>query len=891
MPQLPVPSVSARIARSNASRYSNSADPNAFGAGVGRAVSALGGQIQQSAADIDVYAQRKQKEKIANAVAQSDFTPYEVKARTEVGSDAAGYRDNVLAKYDQFVEEETNKFEGDDLGRMELRRTLLADRPTISSRAAIYEEARGTDASKLAADASLFSLRNKIAQDPTQYDKYVANGMAVLATRPGMTAGQIAVMQQQFKQDSARARFTGMLEDATSVEDVDAVLADLEDPKKDWASEFQPTDYDWVRNAIDTTKKSMLNLNDSNARAAITTLDERNNALVEIPEDELRLVAQEVKKSRDPIVTGKFARIARDQQYIKQYKGSSATELQQAIDAAGGVQYPGLPPELSSGVNVAVSRFDVSAGYLGALVSRESGGDPNAKASTSSATGLTQFTDATFLEMVKDPRIAARMGVNTAGKSDAELLALRTNPDISIMAGAAYAEKNRNYLESKLGRTVNDTELYMAHFLGPEGAYNMLQAMKTNPSASAASVNPSAAASNTSVFYHKKGKAKSVVEVYNEIARDFMADPSQIAYGDAKTLDTMKTTTEKALKDDPMTFVQQSGKFDVQPLNENDPNSFVLRGNTARAASNYYTIPEDDFKPLTGAEVNDLASKIATGSTDDALAIMSNIQGMGGKMAQAAFKQLEQKDKVYAYAAGLAAEGGSTPAAGDVIRGRKRLEENPALKESVGPPGDVSNMFSKITGGALFDVAPDQRQAIQDAALAHYAETYLSRGGTGLDEQKFGESVNAVLGGSAGSPVLANINGAPAVLPPGVTEEGLNTALDNMAIEDWIAMSPQKTAPMYITGEIANPSDLANEAQLRSVGGGMYKVMMDDGSFLTTGIVTPQGKLEAYLFQPTAQQLDNINTKTAAAATAAKPDTPAFQGSDPFGFADPRFGQ
>lgn len=886
MPELPMSSVSARIARSNGSRLNPNLNPDAFGAGVGRAVQEAGAAVGDLASGLQDYNTRKQKEKLANAIAQSDFTPKEVEARTEVGPDAAGYRDSVLAKYDDWVEEQANAFKGDDLARMELRRTLLAERNNVSSRAALYEEAKGTEASKLEADASLYSVRNKVVQDPSQYDKYKKDGIAVLDARPGMTLGQKAAMKQQFTQDVARARFTGMIEQATSAEELDQIRADLEDPKKNWASEFNPTDYDWVSNAIDTTKSSLLNLADSNARAAITTLDERNNGLVNIPEDEMRLAAQEVRKSRDPIITAKFARIVRDQQYIKLYKGASPAELQAAITNAGGKQYPGLTPEYSTAVNIATQRFDVDAGFLGPLIQRESGGDPNAEAATSSATGLTQFTDGTFLDLVKDPRNAARMGIDVAGKSDAEILALRKDPDIAIMAAAAYGEQNRTYLESRLGRNVSNAELYMAHFLGPQGAEKLLSAMKTDPSGSAAAVVPQAAASNHSIFYHAKGKAKSVVEVYNEIARTFSADPSQVQYGDTKTLGDIQTATEKALDTDPMKFAQESGKFDVQPLT--DPQSYALRGNTARSAANYYTIPEDDFKPLTGPEVDQIATKIATGTTDDALAIMANIQGMGGKIAQAAFKQIGEKDKVYAYAAGLASEGGSVPAASDVIRGRKRLEDNPALKQSLGEDtGEVSNMFTKITGGALMDVAPDQRQAIQDAALAHYAETYLARGGTGLDEQKLTESVNAVMGGTSGAPVLASVNGAPTVLPPGITGDAMNSALDSMAIEDWIALSPQKTAPMYITGEIADPRDLADEAQLRSVGGGQYKVMLDDGSFLTTGVYSSAGRLEAFLVAPTAPQIAQIVGRRAA----PKPDPTALPTGANMGVLDPALTQ
>lgn len=855
MPTLPGIDVQARSARSSASPWSTNVNPDAFGAGVGRAVSGLGNTAVQLGAQISQVGERQRQEKLANAVAQADFTPYEVQARQEVGADGSGYRDNVLGKYEEFVDQEANKIE-DDWTRMQFRQKMEADKPNISSRAALYEEQQGTIASKNAADASLMALENKVISDPSQYAKYKSEGLAVLAARPGMNATQIQAMQVAFTQNIARARFTGMLEDAKTPEDLDNIMAELDDPKAGWQTEFNPTDYNWVRNAVDSTRVSFRTLADTNARAAIDTLTERNSALTKIDDQELRDVAQVVRQSKDPIVTARFARIARDQQFIRVYKGSSSEELRYAIDKSGGAVYPDLSPDLSTAVNETTQRFDVSAGFLGGLIHRESNGNPSAKADGSSASGLTQFTDSTFLDLMKSGTTAQRMGVDIAGKSDEQILAMRFDPKIATMAAAAYAEKNRYYLESTLKRPVSDAELYMAHFLGPQGAETLLRAMVTNPSGSAAALLPKAAEKNLSVFY-AHGRAKTVAGVYNSIATDFSANPSQVAYGDVKVLSDMQDATEKGLKADPMLFAKQSGRFDIQDLT--DAASYVARADVVRSAAQYYNIPVSDMKPFTADEANRIAMALDTSDSDQALAVLANIQQLGGPVAQAAFKQLDQKDKVWSYAAGLASEGGNASAATDVIRGRKRLEDNPSLKESIGTPSDVSNMFNKLTGPALLGVAPDQRQAIQDAATAHYAETYLSRGKSGMDEGAYQASINAVLGGSAESKAIGIVNGAPTVLPVGVSENDMQKAIDNMTIDDWIRLSPQKTPPMFLNGEVASADTMANEARLQAIGGGQYRILFDDNTYAITGVVAPSGRLEAYVFQPTAKDVQAIN--------------------------------
>lgn len=121
---------------------------------------------------------------------------------------------------------------------------------------------------------------------------------------------------------------------------------------------------------------------------------------------------------------------------------------------------------------------------IDSIISAESGGDPNARNPNSSATGAGQFIAGTWLDTIK----AARPDI-AQGKSDQELLALRSDPNLSREMTEAYAAQNGAIL-SKAGLPVTPGTTYLAHFAGPQGAVSVLNA---DPSAPVASVMGAAA--------------------------------------------------------------------------------------------------------------------------------------------------------------------------------------------------------------------------------------------------------------------------------------------------------------------------------------------------------------------------------------------------------------
>ncbi|MGH1369537.1 MAG: peptidoglycan DD-metalloendopeptidase family protein [Maritimibacter sp.] len=128
---------------------------------------------------------------------------------------------------------------------------------------------------------------------------------------------------------------------------------------------------------------------------------------------------------------------------------------------------------IGGGAQVA-SSTGAGSGAVQALVNQiikvESGGNATAKNSRSTATGLGQFIESTWLRMMRDyrPDLARTM-------SRQELLNLRTDPALSREMVTNLARENESFLRAR-GHQITPGRLYLAHFLGPSGANVALNA-------------------------------------------------------------------------------------------------------------------------------------------------------------------------------------------------------------------------------------------------------------------------------------------------------------------------------------------------------------------------------------------------------------------------------
>ena len=187
-----------------------------------------------------------------------------------------------------------------------------------------------------------------------------------------------------------------------------------------------------------------------------------------------------------------------------------------------------IQPDVLASIQKASANTGMDFSYLMAQASRESSFDPSAKASTSSATGLYQFVEQSWLGVVKEHGAEHGMGWaadaitrNASGRyvvrdpaARQAILGLRNDPTAASLMAAEHASDNKDALESSLGRPATGTDLYMAHFLGLGGARSFLNAMEANPGRSGASMFPAAARANRNIFFNSNGQPRSLSEIY-----------------------------------------------------------------------------------------------------------------------------------------------------------------------------------------------------------------------------------------------------------------------------------------------------------------------------------------------------------------------------------------
>jgi hypothetical protein len=203
-----------------------------------------------------------------------------------------------------------------------------------------------------------------------------------------------------------------------------------------------------------------------------------------------------------------------------------------AVDTSGATAAAGVDPSrlrIAGAIKQAASNTGASFEYLLATAKMESNFNPKAAASTSSARGLYQFIDQTWLGTVKEAgaqlgygKYAAAISKSSSGgyyvndpAARNAIMKLRDDPNAASAMAAVLSQSNSFKLTGKIGRRPTDNELYMAHFMGVGGAAKLISNAEDNPNVSAARLFPNAAAANRSIFYDRAGRARSVSDVYS----------------------------------------------------------------------------------------------------------------------------------------------------------------------------------------------------------------------------------------------------------------------------------------------------------------------------------------------------------------------------------------
>ena len=189
-----------------------------------------------------------------------------------------------------------------------------------------------------------------------------------------------------------------------------------------------------------------------------------------------------------------------------------------------------------AGVEAAIRRAAQATGvdfdFLLRTAKRESGLNPDARARTTSAAGLFQFVDQTWLATLK--RYGAKHGLGgyastielgsdgrwrvTDPGARRAVMALKLDPQASALMAGEMTADHAAYLRGRTGRDPSAGELYAAHFLGPAGSAKLIETAALRPGASAAGLFPEAADANRSIFFHG-GRSLSVSEVLANLSK------------------------------------------------------------------------------------------------------------------------------------------------------------------------------------------------------------------------------------------------------------------------------------------------------------------------------------------------------------------------------------
>jgi Transglycosylase SLT domain len=191
----------------------------------------------------------------------------------------------------------------------------------------------------------------------------------------------------------------------------------------------------------------------------------------------------------------------------------------------------------------AANKTEMDPALLMAIADKESNFSTTAKARTSSASGLFQFVERTWMQAIKifghrhgqgsaaDAIAAAEE--RGAAQNKAQILKLRNDPYLSAALAAEMLKKDGAKIAEKIGRPLTAGETYLIHFLGPDDTERFMRAMVESPQMSAAALLPRPARANRPIFYEAAGrrmKERTVAEVHD--AFESMMEKRTSRYGD-----------------------------------------------------------------------------------------------------------------------------------------------------------------------------------------------------------------------------------------------------------------------------------------------------------------------------------------------------------------------
>lgn len=330
--------------------------------------------------------------------------------------------------------------------------------------------------------------------------------------------------------------------------------------------------------------------------------------------------------------------------------------------------------------------------YLLATSTRESDNQPAAAAQTSTAKGLFQFVDQTWLGLVKREGPSVGLGslsekIVSDGKGGwtvadltekTRILSLKTDPLVASVMAGRFTQENARQLKEGLGRPATDGELYAAHVLGASGAMKLMRLAKSEPNATAATLFPRAAAANSELFYGPRGTPRTAAELLGRLtkARDTAGDPTASRIAEAHAALAGQTAARRT---DPAT---------VALMVRAQAAALVGREATAAATAAATTAPSvADRRYAVTAMTN--ATGLPGAASASAPALAGGVGGWRATTSRDAFAGLMRSDAATAADGGAMLDAAGTPippALAPQVAARSAAQSAPQLAERAVAP-------------------------------------------------------------------------------------------------------------------------------------------------------------------------------------------------------------
>jgi hypothetical protein len=190
-----------------------------------------------------------------------------------------------------------------------------------------------------------------------------------------------------------------------------------------------------------------------------------------------------------------------------------------------------IDSDVLAAIRLGSIRTGVDFSFLMEMARVESNFNPTVRAPKSSATGLFQFKDNAWLESIRTfgadyglKGYATRVKLIDDEEHEKqpivrdplqlEVLALRLNPRLSTLMAAENIKRNLQILTARTRHAPVRTNLYLAHFLGPDAAVIYLKTLDEEPATIAGEIFPKEAEINPRVFQNRQRKPRTLTEVY-----------------------------------------------------------------------------------------------------------------------------------------------------------------------------------------------------------------------------------------------------------------------------------------------------------------------------------------------------------------------------------------